>query len=47
MLILEALQIVESIAQVVKNLLTIEDCCKKLSSPAEMNNLLGYIKMID
>jgi len=27
--------------------LTIEDCCKKLSSPAEMNNLLGWIKMTD
>lgn len=46
-LALEALQIVESISLVVKNLLTIEECRKKLSNPAEMNNLLGWIKLID
>jgi hypothetical protein len=46
-LALESLQIVDIIAQVIKNLLTIEECCKKMSSPAEMNNLLGWIKLID
>lgn len=46
-LTLEALQIVESIAQVVKNLLTIEDCSKKLSTPAELNNILSWVSTVD